>query len=81
MVGVLVLLWQGRNKMNIINKLFCKHDWTNKGFSYIECKLCGKTKYNPKLSTELRNETINMMINKGLWNKEEVDKFKIKYGV
>ena len=53
---------------------FCKHDWTNHGFSYIKCRICEQVKEDREMNMRLLNETINLMVKKGLWKQEDVRK-------
>lgn len=57
-------------------RLFCKHEWREHGFSYVECKICDKVKYNPNLCSELITKTLCGMVDKGIWKKEGI---KSKY--
>jgi len=54
----------------------CNHEWTNYGFSDIQCKKCDKIEYNPEMSTKIRNIHVNALFqNRGL-NDDEQNKIK-----
>ena len=57
---------------NPFKQLFCKHVWRKNGFSYIKCKLCERVKTDHKLNAKLRNEFVNSMIDRGVWESEDV---------
>jgi hypothetical protein len=40
----------------IFKSLFCKHDWTWHGWSYVRCQKCDKVKHNPQLNEKLQKE-------------------------
>ena len=63
-----------------IKKLFCKHEWEGRGFSYARCALCDKSKYAPEIAIKRINNFINSMVNERLWDKEETKKAAMKRG-
>lgn len=40
--------------MSFLKQLFCKHEWSWRGWSYVRCKKCDKSDYNPELNWELQ---------------------------
>lgn len=40
--------------MKFIKQIFCKHDWDFRGWSFVRCKKCDKSEYNPDLNWELQ---------------------------
>jgi len=56
------------------------HQWTNHGWSSIRCVKCGKKKYNPGKNSEILNGTLTRMVDKGIWDRDDVNKVFGKRG-
>lgn len=65
-------------RIGFINKLLCKHDDSNHGWSYIKCKKCERLRYNPDKNAEILNKKLSMMENKGLWKPEDTMKLRMR---
>lgn len=55
----------------LVKQWFCKHDWTDYGYTTVKCNKCFKVKKDAKLSSELRNKFILEMVEAGHWDRDE----------
>jgi len=60
----------------LIKQLRCKHDWNAHGWSYIKCKQCDRTKYNPAKNAEILNKRCSKMVSEGHWTEQEASKIR-----
>ena len=65
-------------RIGFINKLLCKHDNINYGWSYIICKKCDRVRYNPSKNAELLNKFLTNMESKRHWETEKTEKIREK---
>ncbi len=64
-----------------IKRLFCDHEWKKYSFSDVECKKCGKKKYDPALALKLINNYCTKMVDAGHWNEQETSKLQFSHGL
>jgi hypothetical protein len=65
----------------MFKKLFCKHDYEGRGFTYARCKKCDKQIRNPEIAQKKINDFCDGMVNAGHWQRKYVDIQKKKHGI
>ncbi len=64
--------------MNILKRLFCKHDYRGRGFNYARCEKCDKLIWSPTIAKKAIDDYCSRAVSNGAWTKEEADQVEHK---
>lgn len=66
----------------IFKRLFCNHEWTFHGWSYVKCIKCGKVKDDEELNEKLQKDFLEKRIIKdcAVFGRDAINKQLAKRG-